>query len=98
MHVPTHIMAGWCIGNLFPLTPRERVACMAAAALPDLDGLTIVAGESAYQTYHHLLGHNLLFALVIATTLSAFSRGRRIAGVFLLYLALAHSHLLMDYF
>jgi inner membrane protein len=98
MHVPTHIMAGWCIGNLFPLTPRERVACMAAAALPDLDGLSIVAGESAYQTYHHLLGHNLLFALVIATTLSAFSRGRRIASVFILYLALAHSHLLMDYF
>jgi inner membrane protein len=98
MHVPTHIMTGWCIGNFFPLTPRERVACMAAASLPDLDGLSYVAGESVYQTYHRLLGHNLLFAVAIATTLAALSRGLRIAGVFVLYLALAHSHLVMDYF
>lgn len=83
MHVPTHIMAGWCIGNLFPLTPHERIACMAAASLPDLDGLSILAGESAYQTYHHLLGHNLLFALVIATTLAdeqLVNSARRMAG------------------
>ena len=101
MHVPTHILAGWCIGNCFPPTPRERVCCMAAASLMDLDGLSIVGGQSMYQTYHKLLGHNLLFSIVVATTLTAFSRGAsavRIAGVFILYLALAHSHLIMDYY
>src|SRR5688500_2904323 len=99
MHVPTHLMFGWCVGNCFPLSPRERVGCMAAASLADLDGVTYVAGESAYQMYHHLLGHNLLFAVVFATVLAALSRGRaRIAAVFILYLALAHSHLIMDYF
>ncbi|HEY7118639.1 MAG TPA: hypothetical protein VH475_18760 [Tepidisphaeraceae bacterium] len=24
MHVPTHILSGWCLGNLLPLGKRER--------------------------------------------------------------------------
>jgi hypothetical protein len=71
---------------------------MAAASLPDLDGLTIIAGESTYQTYHHLLCHNLLFALAVATIFAALSRGRRVVGLFLLYIVLAHSHFVMDFY
>ena len=40
MHVQTHILSGWCVGNLAPLSPRERLICMTAASIADLDGLT----------------------------------------------------------
>jgi inner membrane protein len=98
MHVPTHLLSGWCLANCLPLTARERFLAMAAAALPDLDGLGILFGERTYQDYHHLLGHNLPFCLLIAGALSAFSTRRRIVPLFVLYLSLAHLHLLLDYF
>ena len=53
---------------------------MAAASLMDLDGLTIIGGQSFYQTYHKLLCHNLMFSIVIATTLAAFSRGASVCA------------------
>ena len=99
MHVPTHILSGWCLGNLLPLTPRERLGCMIAATAADLDGLGIIFGQEAYWEYHHKLGHNLFFAVVIAGVLTIFlsNRRRRAAG-FALYLAMAHLHLVLDYF
>ena len=32
MHIPTHLMSGWCIASLFDLTLRERLLCMLAAS------------------------------------------------------------------
>ena len=99
MHVPTHIMSGWCVGNLFLLNAKERFCCMAAATLADVDGLGIVAGERAYQEYHHVVGHNLLFCIVISAGLAAASaRAKRALIMFLLYMLLGHLHLLLDYF
>ncbi len=94
MHVQTHILSGWCAGNLFRFTPRERLCCMIAAGAPDLDGLGIVFGEEAYWDYHHVVGHNLLAALLIAAVLAAFSSRKVVA--FGVYVALVHLHLLMD--
>src|SRR5215217_2279463 len=96
MHIPTHIMSGWCLGNLLPLSPRERCFCMVAAAVPDLDGLGIVISERYYAWYHHVLGHNLTFALIVSVVLTVFSAHRLRA--FLAYFALVHIHLLMDYY
>lgn len=95
MHVQTHALLGWCVGNLCPITPRQRFCCMLAATLADLDGLGIVFGQEAYWDYHHVLGHNLLYGVVLSGVLTAISKGR--LGVFTLYLALFHSHLIMDY-
>lgn len=96
MHVPTHIMSGWCVANLFPLTARERVFCMAAASLADLDGITYLFGQEAYWDYHHIVCHNLAFALSMATALAIFSSRRLLA--FFVYLAVAHAHLVLDYY
>ena len=96
MHVQTHILSGWCAANVPSLTPRERGFAMLAATLADLDGLGIVFGEEFYFRYHHKLGHNLAFGLLLATLLTAFSRNRRKS--FFLYIALFHLHLLLDYF
>jgi hypothetical protein len=69
---------------------------MIAATVPDLDGLGIVLGRHYYERYHHVLGHNLTFALITTFALTAFSR-RRILGC-LAYFGLFHLHLLMDYY
>jgi inner membrane protein len=96
MHVQTHIMSGWCVGNLFPLNPRQRLMCMIAASIADLDGLGILAGQEAYWNYHHKLGHNLAFGVAACIVLALLSRARLM--VFALYLALFHLHLVMDFF
>src|SRR5215213_9343611 len=96
MHVPTHIMSGWCVGSLFRLTARERVLCMAAASAADLDGISYLFGQEAYWDYHHVLCHNLPFALLLAAALALLST-RRLKG-FVLCLGLAHLHLVLDYF
>ncbi|MDB5327590.1 MAG: hypothetical protein JWM57_3159, partial [Phycisphaerales bacterium] len=33
MHIPTHILSGWVVGNACPLRPGERLACMIAATV-----------------------------------------------------------------
>ena len=96
MHVQTHIMSGWCVGNLFALNPRERLFCMFASAFADLDGLTLAFGWDAYRDYHHVLGHNLPFAILLTTALTIFSTHRLKAAT--IYFSLFHLHLGLDYF
>jgi len=96
MHIPTHILSGWCVGNLVPsFTPRERALCMIAATAADLDGLGLIYSVEAYWAYHHKLAHNVFFAAIIAGILAAFSSRKLLA--FAVYLALAHLHLILDY-
>jgi hypothetical protein len=92
----THVLAGWCIGNLFPLTPRERLLAMAASELPDIDGLGLLVSADTYRHYHHLLAHNLTFAVVATIVLATV--GRSSVRAALLYFALLHLHFLMDLF
>ena len=56
---------GWAIGTAVPSSDRRlRIACAAAALLPDLDGLARLGGSDRYP---HALGHNLFAgALCIA--------------------------------
>ncbi|HEY8666799.1 MAG TPA: metal-dependent hydrolase [Tepidisphaeraceae bacterium] len=98
MHVPTHIMAGWCLANCLPLNARQRFGCMAASAIPDLDGVGIIFGmdSDAYQNFHHVLGHNLMFGLLTCGLLAVLS-GRFLLSI-AVYLGMFHLHLLMDYY
>lgn len=96
MHVPTHILSGWCVSNLLPLTPRERVLCMVAAAAADVDGLGIVVSQELYWDFHHKLGHGIAFGLLLASILAALSTRHLLALV--AYLACFHLHLVLDSF
>lgn len=96
MHIQSHILSGWCIGNLFNLTPRERLFCMFAASLQDLDGLGIIVSEELYWDLHHKLGHCLLAGMVLSIAFAMFSTHRW--KVLPVYLGLFHLHLVMDYF
>lgn len=99
MQVPTHIMSGWCAGNLLPgLTPRQRALCMVAASIADLDGLSILGGQASYWHWHHRVCHNLPFGILSSFVLTLFSRTRSRVWFFLLYLGLFHLHLNMDVF
>ncbi|CAN5512840.1 hypothetical protein BH10PLA1_BH10PLA1_18130 [soil metagenome] len=76
---------------------------MIAAAIPDIDGLGILAwpvdhdlGQELYWRYHHVVGHGILFGLIACGLLTAFSQHKPLA--FLLYLGVFHLHLLMDFF
>lgn len=100
MHIPTHILSGWVAANGLPLRPGERLRAMIAATLPDLDGVGIVAGDAAYQRWHHVACHNLPFCILVSVTLAAFGRRAWPArlGLAVFYAGLFHLHLLMDYF
>lgn len=96
MHLQTHFLSGWCIGNLFRLNGRERLFCALAAVLPDFDGLGIIFSQEAYWKFHHLLGHNLLFSIVTAGVFCCFSSHK--AKMLCLSFALSQLHMVMDLF
>lgn len=96
MHMQTHILSGWIAGNCFKLNARERFMCMVAAGIADIDGVSYVFGSEAFDDYHHLLGHNLLLCLIVASVITFLSRSR--IKMFILSVFLFHLHLLMDFF
>lgn len=94
MHIQTHIMSGWCIANCVRLTARERLLAMLAASLPDMDGISYIFGQEAYWATHHIYGHNLLYGVLLAGLLAAFSTHK--VKCFLLFLGLIHLHFILD--
>jgi hypothetical protein len=97
MQIPTHILSGWCAANLFPtLTPKQRLFCMIATTIPDLDGLSILGGQESYWHWHHRICHNLPFGIMACLLLATLSG--RTFRLFLLYLCLFQLHLVMDVF
>jgi inner membrane protein len=65
LHFLTHIGLGWIIANLWPATRRDRWLIVLAGAVPDLDGAGIVWSEPAYLATHRILGHCLVFGLLL---------------------------------
>lgn len=96
MHIQTHLLSGWCFGNLLGLDKRGRSLAILAAGLPDIDGLGILFGPIYYWKYHHLVCHNLLFAFTFSVIHAYFSEQRLKA--FFTFILLFHLHFLMDYF
>ena len=105
MHIGTHFFAGWLVAaSPRDLTPRERGLIAVAGVAPDLDGLGII-GEyltrnssrplTWYSDYHHVLGHNVGFALIVAGVTYALSRRRRRLASALAFVSV-HLHLLLD--
>ena len=99
----THALVGWIIANSVPLSRRERALVMGAGVVPDLDGLGLLIDLATwssaspthwYEHYHHLLGHNLGFALAI-TVLACCLAQQRIRVAMLVLLSV-HLHFLGD--
>ena len=73
---------------------RDRILVTCAGLAPDLDGLSLLAGEECYARYHHVLFHGYVGALVTPAVCAALARRR--GAVALLSVAAFHLHLLCD--
>jgi hypothetical protein len=73
---------------------RDRILVTLGGVLPDLDGLTLLAGEDAYGKWHHVLTHGIFSAVIISGVLAVFAK-RKLA-VFGFAFAAFHLHLLCD--
>ena len=77
MYIQAHVLSGWIAGNYLKLNARERFFCMIAGGILDVDGLGILISQDAYDDYHHILGHNLLFGLIVTLILTFFSSHKK---------------------
>ena len=97
----THFLAGWMLAQ-FGRNRRERAVIALAGVAPDLDGIGIIPEVLTahsnhplrwFSEYHHVLGHNLGFAIVI--TIAAYLICRNWKATALAALSF-HLHLLCD--
>ncbi|NMO21835.1 hypothetical protein HPC49_34330 [Pyxidicoccus fallax] len=73
---------------------RDRILVTCAGLAPDLDGLTLLAGEEWYGRYHHVLFHGYVGAFVTVAVCTALARQRAwVAGLSLLAF---HLHIVCD--
>lgn len=103
MHLVTHLLVGWTLANAVPLERRDRTVVTVAGIVPDIDALGVIVEHTPLHTvipaywfseYHHVLAHNIGFALVFAGCALVICRRRLIAP--LLALVSFHLHLLGD--
>ncbi len=99
-----HFFMGWAVANAVPsLSKRDRALVTWASVVPDIDGLGIIAEKLTqnsshplywWSNYHHVLGHNLGFALFVSLLSAIFARQK--IKTTLLVLFSFHLHLLAD--
>ena len=99
----THFLAGWLVANSANLNRRERAAVTLAGVIPDVDGLGLIAEIATrnsshplnwWSDYHHVLGHNIGFCLLVTAIGYAIATRRWLtAGLVCLSF---HLHLLGD--
>ena len=100
----THFLFSWDIASSsIQFDRRARIAITLAGIVPDIDGFGIVIDAitsqtshptSLFSTYHHILCHNLGFALLV-TVIAFFLTGRRWLVAALVWVSF-HFHLLCD--
>ena len=80
----THLLLGWLIAESAPLARRERAVVAIAGIAPDVDGLglliDLVTKRTAHATdywseWHHVIGHNLPAAVLMAGVAAAVATG-----------------------
>ena len=99
----THFLASWVIAS-FPKFERRDIALVTFAGVaPDLDGFgavpELLTRHSShplewFSRYHHVLAHNLPFAILVTLAVFVFSKRKWLTAG--LALSAAHLHFLMD--
>jgi hypothetical protein len=100
----THFLTGWVVANTSTkLNRRERALITLAGVIPDLDGLGIIAEALTrnsdypllwWTKYHHVVGHNLCFGLIVSVAGAALAPRRWLTAT-LIFVSF-HLHLLTD--
>jgi len=98
----THALVSWAVANASPLGRKDRAIVTALGVIPDIDGLSglavVLSRADApmdwWSRYHHVLCHNLGFAIISAVGAWLQATRRWVtAGLGLLAF---HAHLLCD--
>src|SRR4029078_10162087 len=78
MKIPEHLALSYLIAQLDVQQrygPWGTALVMLAGFLPDLDGLTLLAGWRTYRRYHRKVGHGILVTLAGPLLLGALRGG-----------------------
>lgn len=103
MHIATHFFASWVLANSIKLERRDRALVTLSGVIPDLDGIGLAAELATknsaaplywWSDYHHALGHNIFFGLLISLIIVITARRKLPAS--LLAVAVFHVHLFCD--
>jgi inner membrane protein len=103
MNPISHFFISWITANTTPFNRRERILVTVAGIIPDADGFGMLPEYLTkntthplfwYSDYHHVLGHNIFFAMLVAIIgfLLTTHRWKTAIFVFLCF----HIHLLGD--
>jgi inner membrane protein len=99
----THLLTGWLTAQTAELSRRDRILVTLSGVAPDIDALGVLVELATKNTstplywwsyYHHVLCHNVGFALLLATAVALLA-ARRWMTVLLAGVAF-HLHLLGD--
>jgi len=99
----THFLLGWATASSAKLNRRERAVVTIAGIIPDLDGFGLVAEVATrnsahplmwWSEYHHVLGHNIGFCLLVMATGYTLATRRWLTAA--LVFVSFHLHLLGD--
>ena len=99
----THLLLSWSIANTCRISRRERALVTIAGIVPDFDGAGLILDifshgpgqqSSLWDKYHHVLGHNIGFGILLCLLAFAFSTRRWVTSL-LVFLSF-HAHLLGD--
>ena len=99
----THLLISWSVANISKINRRERALVTLAGVLPDIDGAGLIIDVFSHGSdqplqlwsmYHHILGHNIGFGLLLVIVTFALST-RRLVTSLLVFMSF-HLHLLCD--
>ncbi|THB68761.1 MAG: metal-dependent hydrolase [Gammaproteobacteria bacterium] len=100
----THLLTSWLIGAPFLKNKKERMLVTVAGVIPDIDGAGIIIdkinmklGEHSiyYEKYHHVICHNLLFAIIFTIATLFIAKTKRVFTASLAFFAI-HIHMVAD--
>lgn len=87
-----HAEVGWLL-SLRLARRRDRLLVVAAAVVPDIDGVGLLFSDELYENWHHRLAHGAIAAVVITLVVLGWTRKPMAAA---LACAAFHSHIAMD--
>ncbi len=98
MNTEAHLALGWMLAHAGGAESRRfRQLVVFSALASDLDVLTMIGGVQAYASYHHAIGHNVFFSVMISGICVLLSRHKPWKIVVFSQLGF-YSHYFGDYF
>ena len=103
MHPITHLLTSWTVASIPRVESRDRAIITLAGISPDIDGVGIVVELFTRHTdqpllwwtkYHHVIGHNLTFGLIVFLVAATIARKRLLTASLAVFTF--HLHLFCD--